>query len=68
MAKVKATLVLTVHYEDESEKLSEPEAVEEAERLLKRLAELAVNRGLMSGDSPLTVDSYDSEVKASLKR
>ena len=60
--KVKATLVITVHYEDESDSMSHEEMFSDAKHFLTRLGEIAAGQGLLSGDSHMTVEEWDQSV------
>jgi hypothetical protein len=67
MAKIKATLTLTVHYEDESNEMTLDEMSQEAVHNLKQLCDHAAGNGSMSLESPMTVEDWDCEVAVSKK-
>jgi hypothetical protein len=68
MAKIKAVLTLTVHYEDESGKMSDHDMMAEAKANLENLCNNAASNGLMSGNSEMIVETWDAEVKTNVKQ
>ena len=52
MAKIHAKLVLDVVYDDAQDDSFDPDAQ------LKFLARMAIDMGMLTSDSPVTVDSY----------
>lgn len=67
MAKIKATLKLIVHYEDESGTMTTEAMLQEAEHLLNFIADNAAFNGLLSGNSEMIVEEWDSSVNTEVK-
>lgn len=65
--KILAKLVIEVHYEDESGRMTVEEMQREAKALLKQIAESAAGNGQMSGESNMIVESWDAEVSVQAK-
>lgn len=67
-SKIKATLTLVVHFEDESGTMSDQEMMAAAKSNLEHIAQNAASNGMMSGDSEMTVETWDSNVETQRKQ
>jgi hypothetical protein len=63
VAKIKATLTIQISHEDESETMTQPEMMAEAKANLDNLVSRAAGQGLLSGNSEMTVETYDHDIK-----
>lgn len=68
MAKIKAVLTLTVHYEDESGVMTKEDMMTEAKENLDALVSRAAGQGLLSGNSEMVVETFDHEIKVTDKQ
>lgn len=62
MAKLKAILTITVLYEEDEGLMNNQEMMAEAKSNLDNLVTQAANKGLLSGDSPMLVESWEHKV------
>jgi hypothetical protein len=63
MSKIAAVLTIMVIYEDETGEMFFDQMIEEAKKNLTAIANNAASNGLMTSDSSMTVETWDSKVE-----